>query len=352
MLRVFSMSKRILIVQTAFIGDVILITPLIRATRMLYPDSTIDVLVVPAAAKLLQNNPWLNQVIAYPKRQNALLSMWQMLRTLRGNRYDLAISPHSSARTHILLALSAIPVRIGFDRGPAPFLLTAKIKHPNNMHKIEKNLALLKLLSPKDFSMQTELFPSAADLAMANSLCQQFGKKTIIAIAPGSIWATKCWPIESYISLCHKLLALDMALVLIGGDTDRAKCEQIEQASLATNPQAALLNLAGRTSLLESAAVIAKCRIMICNDSGALHIANAMQTRVMAFFGPTVPAIGYYPYREGDIVFQTELDCRPCGSHGSMKCPLGHHNCMNYIFPEQVYQAVLAEIKQNLVAPV
>ncbi|MDY0152348.1 MAG: lipopolysaccharide heptosyltransferase II [Candidatus Cloacimonas sp.] len=334
------MTKRILIVQTAFIGDVILITPLIRAVRQLYPQAIIDVMVVPAAAKLLENNPYINEVLAYPKRKNALVTMLQMLKLLRKKHYDLAISPHSSGRTHILLFLSCIPLRLGFDRGPAPLLLTAKIKHPNNIHKINKNLALLKMLSPRNFEMQSELFPSAQDTAKANELCLGLSDLPLIAIAPGSIWATKCWHIDSYKQLCLQLISRGMAIVLIGGEADKAKCNELQQAALQQNPKAPVLNLAGSTNLLESAAVIAKCRLMICNDSGALHIANAMQTDVFAFFGPTVPAIGYYPYRYGDRVFQVELNCRPCGSHGANKCPLGHHKCMNCISADIIMKAI------------
>ena len=335
---------RILIVQTAFIGDVILITPLIRATAELYPQAAIDVLVVPAAAKLLENNPYIHAVISYPKRKNALWTMLQMIMRLRNNHYDLAISPHSSGRTHLLLYFSKIPIRIGFDRSLFPWLLTAKIPHPVGMHKIDKNLKLLTLLSPKKFSPQSELFPSEQDFITANKLLNPIKPKSVVAIAPGSIWASKCWAIESYISLCLGLLEQGFGIVLIGGAADASQCEQIEQAALKQEAEARILNLAGKTDLLQSAAIISQCKLMICNDSGALHIANAMQTKVFAFFGPTVPAIGYYPYRRGDKVFEVSLACRPCGSHGGAKCPLGHHNCMKQINPQMVLAQVLAEL--------
>jgi len=325
----------ILIVQTAFIGDVILITPLIRAVHKLYPQASIDALVVPAAAKLLENNPHLRTVIPFAKRKTPLL---QMAKQLKGNNYDLAISPHSSNRTHLLLWLAGIPRRIGFDRNLLCGLLTDKIPHPNNIHKINKNLQLLKFLSNKDFSLQTELFPSQRDKDKADNLLQALATKPLIAMAPGSIWATKCWLLESYIQLAIRLLQAGYGLVLIGGDGDREKCLAIEQA--AKDFPDSVINLSGKTNLLESAAVIARCRLMLCNDSGALHIANAVQTRVFAFFGPTVQTIGYYPFRAGDRVFETDLKCRPCGSHGHQTCPKKHHNCMKQITVDEVYQAV------------
>lgn len=331
------MIQRILIVQTAFIGDVILITPLIRATKELYPNALIDALVVPAAARLLQNNPHLNRVLSYPKRLSPFKSMLQMVARIKRERYDLAISPHSSGRTHLLLYLSRIPIRVGFDRGTLPFLLTLKTPHPRGMHKIAKNLSLLKLLSNKEFSMQSELFPAVEDKQFVTALLQEVAKLRLVAIAPGSVWATKCWPQEYYAQLAAGLLQHGFAIVLIGGNEDKPKCDAI--ATMLGSSQ--VVNLAGKTDLLQSAAAIERCEAMICNDSGALHLANAVQTRVFAFFGPTVQRIGYYPYREGDKVFEISLECRPCSSHGPQKCPLKHHHCMRQITPEQALKSIL-----------
>jgi heptosyltransferase-2 len=335
-------AKRILIVQTAFIGDVVLITPLIRAVRQLYPLAVLDVMVVPEAAKLLENNPHIDNVIPYAKHSDSIFSKRKILKS---NSYDIAISPHSSARTHLLLWLSNIPRRIGFDRGMLPWLLTDKIEHPSDMHKINKNLILLKFLDPQDFPMQTELFPSDEDVLTADKHLEVLGNKQLIAIAPGSIWETKCWLIESFTELAISLMNGGFGIVLIGSEADRMKCYDIQKKVLKANPYTSIINLAGSTNLLESAAVIAKCSLMICNDSGALHIANAMQTNVFAMFGPTVQGIGYYPFREGDRVFEAELNCRPCGSHGADECPLKHHNCMKLISPKSVYSAVLEYIK-------
>lgn len=334
-------NAKILIIQTAFIGDVILITPLIRALHELYPKAQLDALVVPGAAKLLENNPHLNRVIPYAKRQT---SLWKMAAKLKNNGYQLAVSPHSSGRTHLLLWLAGSKRRIGFDRSWLPWLLTDKIPHPTNMHKIKKNLLLLKFLSPKEFDMQTELFPAVNDYQKADELAAMFEGKPLIALAPGSIWATKCWLLERFVQLAAELVRHGYGIVLIGAESDREKCCAVENAIAGESK--AVLNLAGKTNLLESAALISKCSLMVCNDSGALHIANAMQTRVFAFFGPTVQSIGYYPFRDGDRVFETELNCRPCGSHGHQQCPLKHHDCMRRIEVQPVLEAVLNTIPQ------
>ncbi len=337
---------KILIVQTAFIGDVILITPLIRAVKDLYPKALLDVMAVPAAAGLLKHNPNLNQVIRFDKRSRG--NIIKIVKRLRGEHYDLVVSPHSSFTTHFILAMSGIPLRIGYARGfLSSLLMTTRVEHPKGIHKIRKNLSLLRPLSDKEFSMQTELFPSSDERQAAEVLLGELGHQELplIAIAPGSIWATKCWPLEYYTELAEALLRNGFRLLLTGGEGDREKCEEISRFCKQNDPRAAILNTAGRSDLLTSAALLEASRLLICNDSGALHIANAMQTRVFAFFGPTVQRIGYFPYREGDKVFETELDCRPCGSHGGNKCPLGHHNCMRMILPDSILNEILSIFK-------
>jgi len=328
--------NRIIIVQTAFIGDVIIITPLIRAIKELYPKSILDVMVIPQTAGVLENNPNINEIILFDKRKNKVVSFIKTLLQLKKNKYDIAITPHSSVTTGLLLKYAKIKMRIGFDRWSAAKYLTDKVPHPDGIHKTLKNLSLLSLLSDKTFSNQTELFPSEAMLAKADGLLLELKTKTnrLIAIAPGSVWFTKKWPTGYYKLLAEQLVKNNFGVVLIGSKDENRICEEVL-------PSKNGINLAGELSLLESAAVISKCDLMICNDSGALHIANAMQTDLFAFFGPTVQSIGYFPFRKKDFIFERDMKCRPCGSHGGKQCHLGHHECMKMITPEVVLKKVL-----------
>lgn len=328
---------KILIVQTAFLGDVILVTPMIRAVKQLYPAATIDALVIPQTQQVLQNNPHLRSVILFDKRKNKFSAFWKTLRSLRKNKYDLAISPHSSLTTVLLLFLAGIKERVGFDDRRTSVLFTRKVPFLKNVHRIQKNLHLLSVFGDKQFELQTEIFPSEQDWKRADEWLSQvpFPGKPFIAVAPGSVWNTKRWTKEHYITLTKLLFAEQFNLVFIGAKDERDLCQDIIESA---DVQA--LNLAGKTSLLESAAIIARCKLMICNDSGALHIANAMQVDVFAFFGPTVKSIGYFPFRPNDVVFEREMDCRPCGKHGSKECPLGHHKCMKDILPEEVFEVI------------
>ena len=339
----FMEFNRILLVQTAFLGDTILTTPLIRAVRQLFPQAQIDILVIPQTAGVLRNNPHLNHIILFDKRADKKSAFVKTLKRLKSEKYDLAVTPHSSFTTGLLLKLACIPHRIGFDRNPIRFFLTQTVPVPHGKHTIEKNLALLRPLSKQTFSMQTELFITHKEKYLAQNLLQRLpAAKPKIAIAPGSVWPTKRWPKEYYARLV-KNLKDDFALIFIGSDAERDLCAWIiEQAGAQT-----AMNLAGELSLLQSAAIIEQCDLMICNDSGALHLANAMQTDVFAFFGPTVKEFGFYPFRPHDFVFEVpDLYCRPCGKHGSHACPQKHFRCMLEIEPKKVEEKVRARFTQ------
>jgi heptosyltransferase-2 len=328
--------KKILVIQTAFIGDVILVTPLINAMKREFPTALIDMMLIPQTANLLQNNPNINSLLIFNKKKNKVISFFKILKKIYSSKYDIAFLPHSSLTTSVIVYLARIPVRIGFDRWISKRLLTIRVLHIKNIFKIEKYLNLLSPFSERKYPIQTELFPTIEMEENARVILSSFNLNTRkkIIIAPGSIWFTKRWPKEYYSKLANNLIESGFGIIFIGSKEEESLCENI-------SPKKNSINLAGKLSLLESAALIKQCDLAICNDSGALHIANAMKTDVIAFFGPTVKRIGYFPFRENDKVMEIDLDCRPCGSHGPNKCPLGHHNCMKLIEPDFVLNEVL-----------
>jgi len=327
---------KILIVQTAFIGDVIIITPLIRAIKELYPGALVDVMVIPQTGSILENNPYINNVLLFDKRKNKITAFIKTLLRLRKEKYQIIFTPHSSMTTALLIYSAGIPTRVGFDRWSSRKYLTHKVPHIEGIHKTRKILELLKPFSEKTFSNQTELFPSAIAQQKAHKSIAELKTKTnkLIALAPGSVWFTKKWPTEHYKILAEELVQNNFGIILIGSKEEMAICNEVL-------PNKNGINLAGKFSLLESAALVKECDLMICNDSGGLHIANAMETDLFAFFGPTVQSSGYFPFRENDFVFDREMECRPCGSHGGKSCHLKHHECMKKIYPEEVLKKVL-----------
>ncbi len=330
-----------MIIHTAFIGDVILITPLIKQTKKIFPNSKIDVLLIPQTRSILCNNPNINEILTFDKQNNKIKNLWKTISILKKRNYNLAFLPHSSLTTALLIYLSGIKTRIGFDRWLAAKFLTHKISFQQGKHRAEKNLDLLKPFTKIKPDFQTELYPTIKHKnRVAEILAEVNSDKPKIALAPGSVWKTKCWLESYYKTLAEKLSEAGFTIIMIGSKDEQDLCKRIL-------PQENAVNLAGKTTILESAAVLEKCDLLVCNDSGALHLANAVKTDVFAIFGPTVKDIGYFPFRRIDLVFEVDLDCRPCGSHGGMKCHLDHHNCMKLIEPKMILDKILSRFKED-----
>ena len=318
-----------------------MVTPMIRAVKQVFRHAQIDVLVIPETAGLLTNNPNIRAIQAFDKRQNKFRSFFRTVFQLRKQKYDAAFLPHSSFTTIALVTFSGIKQRIGFDRNISRYFLTRRMVFRNGIHRIDKNLDLIRSFLDLSFDLQTELFPDpSVREGIGKRLSQHFGSgKTLIAVAPGSVWNTKRWPEEHYVQLVKLLSERGFGIVLIGSTEERPLCEIIK-------PRENSLNLAGETNFLESASVLEKCKLLICNDSGAMHIANAVKTDVVAFFGSTVKSIGYFPYRKEDVVLELDLECRPCSSHGGDKCPLGHHNCMKQLSVKSAFDVIIKKLSK------
>lgn len=333
--------KRVLVIQTAFLGDVILITPLLRALNIILPNARLEVLLIPETSAVLKYNPYLSDILEFNKRKlrNKIVSFFRLIFEIQKRQYDLAISVQSSLTSALLMVLGRIPIRLGFSRQK---LLTHSVPHVSGMHKIQKVLRLIEPFTTQKFDMQTELHWSSAEDARADEIMAPLRERhrPIIGIAPGSIWYTKRWLKQYYAELIKRLERAHIQSVLIGGKEDKELCDFIRAGTNA-------VNLAGSLTVLESAALIKRCDLMVTNDSAPLHIANAVKTDVIAIFGPTVTDFGFYPFRKNDQVIEIELDCRPCSSHGGKKCPLKHHRCMKDISPEMVFNAVIAKLQDK-----
>ena len=325
---------KILVIQTAFLGDAILTTPLLRELKKLFPETLIDVLCIPQTKSIFEINPNVNSLIEFNKRKfsDKIFSIPKIILKIRQEKYDMAISIQSSLTSSMFMLLGNIKKRIGFSRQK---FVTIPIPHTKGLHKIQK---ILRLLEPfTDYTkidMQTEIFYSNSELEKVEKLFHKDKNKKYIGIAPGSIWFTKKWPKEYFKELVSSLDKKGIGICLIGGKDDTELCDEIRNTGNA-------LNFAGKLNIRESAVLISKMDLMLTNDSSPLHLANAEKTDVFAIFGPTVKRLGFYPYRKNDKIIEIDLDCRPCGSHGHNKCPLNHHKCMKLIKPERVLNLIL-----------
>ncbi|HTP81226.1 MAG TPA: putative lipopolysaccharide heptosyltransferase III [Bacteroidota bacterium] len=335
--------ERIIVIQTAFIGDVILTLPLIQILRKKFPSARLDVVVVPRAANLLDHHPAVSNIVPYDKRgrQRGLGGFMEMVRRLRAERYDLALVPHRSLRSAALARASKVPVCIGFRTSVGRMLMTATVPYLAGVHEVERNMALLKPLGI-DVAVRElpTLYPSAADEARVDAWLTAIMpgiEGALIGVAPGTIWNTKRWPKERFALVAQALAAQGNRVVLIGGPEDASLAGEI--ASTVNDRRVA--TAAGALTLLESAALIRRCQQLITNDSAPMHMAVAMRTPVIALFGATVPAFGFAPYGEHDTVVETNgLSCRPCSIHGGDRCPIGTFDCMLHISADRVVRLV------------
>jgi len=337
---------KILIIQTAFLGDVVLSTPLIKAVKKNYPNSKIFFLLIPQTKELLQNNPNLDGIIVYDKKdkERRVSSFIALARRIRACGFELALIPHRSFRSALLAYLAGIPQRVGFDKSSGAFLFTKKIKYTQNQPEVKRNLSLLEKDIPPENDCLPELFPSEDDFKYIEELFKNWGIKKedkIVGIAPGSVWNTKRWLPERFGEVAEALIEkLGAKVIFIGGKEDEKLCLEI-----ASNMKSKPLTAAGKTSPLQSAALIPRCRVILSNDTAPMHMAVAMRVPVVAIFGSTIPEFGFAPTGKNDLVIQKEIYCRPCGIHGRKKCPEKHFRCMKEITAEEVFETVAQKLK-------
>ncbi|MBI5464580.1 MAG: lipopolysaccharide heptosyltransferase II [Ignavibacteriales bacterium] len=342
--------QRFLVIQTAFIGDVILTLPMIQELKRHVPSAHIDLIVIPRSADLLRNHPSIREVIQFDKQKSdkGVFRLWRIAQMLRSKKYDAALIPHRSMRSAALAFLAGVPMRVGFDVSVSRFAYTHVVRYDKLKHEADRNAALL---APFGINLQTKvlptLHPTNSDVEAVNLVVKKFGwdsTANVIAVAPGTVWNTKRWPKEKFIELVRLLLTKGLRIVMVGGAEDVELCGQIVQASESESVRA----VAGQLGLLESAALIQQCSVVISNDSAPMHMAMAMRTPVVAIFGATVPEFGFSPYGVKDVVIETKgLACRPCSMHGGKACPIGTFECMEKISPAEVCEAVVRIIRRR-----
>ena len=324
------MSSSTLVIQTAFLGDVVLTTPLLSALAAAH--GPVDVVTTPVAAPLLETHPAVRTVIPYDKRgsERGWGGVRNLARRLKSGRYARAYLPHRSLRTAALAFLARIPARIGF-RGGWSFLYTEARPKPRTGHETDR---LMALADDASGVYRPQLQPTAADEQAAAALSEG----AFVALAPGSIWGSKRWP---YYGELARQLAAHAAIVVVGGPDDVGLGEEIRRAAEGGEGRRRVVNACGKLTLRQSAALIGRASALVTNDSAPLHLATAMGTPIVALFGPTVTEFGFGPLRAGDTALGIDgLKCRPCSSHGPPQCPLRHHRCMREITVEAVLAAI------------
>ena len=344
-----SIPVNVLIIQTAFLGDVILTTPLIRKIKEAFDNVEISFLATPTGAKILSGNPMLKEIITYDKHktEESFKALLRKGEFLRKRKFDIIFLPHRSFRSSFLGFLTRAHKRIGYNESAGSYFHTTRVKRDETKHEIERILDLLTPIKSPVKRCCPELYPSGDDYnfiyeELRDIFKEPFGWKVVIA--PGSTWGTKRYPVIYYAEVGRLLLDAGIRfIIIIGGKRDWKLCEEIKERI-----GKGAINVAGKFTPLQSTALISASSILIGNDSAPAHMASAMGIPTVVVYGPTVPSFGFSPYGKLTRIVEIKgLRCRPCSPHGPRSCPLGHHMCLRNIQPLTVCNAALDLIAQK-----
>lgn len=348
--------ERILIIRLDLIGDVLFSVPAIRNTRRRFPEARLDVLVAPNTAPLLAECPYVNHVYTLDAHAvthlpgifspGAWRQVWATLRALRAQRYDLCLSLYGVPAATVSL-LSGAPHRAGFaDEAPpgALTLLAAGSRLPQDRHEVHCALAVAVAAGVAATPDGMETWVNDSDRAWAQAALAAPAGAQWVACGHGSRNGyAKRWPRRHWIAFINRLQQAGYRAVLVGGPDEAG-----EAARIAAACDAAPLTLTGATTLGQLAAVLARCTLMVGSDSGPLHLAAALGTRVVGLYGPTSP-VRYGPFGQPDAVRRHPIFCSPCYRPETGRpatCRYGTVECMEKLAPAQALADIPAAKKQ------
>lgn len=331
--------QKILIIQTAFIGDVVLATVIAERVHASIPGAQIDFLVRKGNEGLLKNHPFIHETLIWDKKQGKLKNLAGLIGRIRKTRYDRVINVQRYFATGLITALSGASQKVGFDKNPLSAFFDIKVRHviareaADYIHETDRNLLLVNHFT-QNIPVKMRLYPARAD----NEKVEMYKNGRYICVAPSSVWFTKQYPAEKWVAFLQKLPAGIKVYLLGGGNADNIICEKVRTGVGSANVE----NLCGKLSFLASASLMKDALMNYVNDSAPLHFASAMDAPVTAVFCSTIPLFGYGPVSSHAAIVQIEgpLYCRPCGLHGKKECPEGHFRCAFDIKEAQLEQTL------------
>ena len=320
-------SEKILVIQTAFLGDAVLTLPMIQKLKELNGDSTIDVLCIPESKEIFQLSTFINEVIVIDKKgeHKSFFSLLKFAGQIRSKVYTRIYSPHRSFRTSIIVLQSGVKETYGFSNSSFFHVYKYLTDYMPDHHEVQRNLDLIGYdYSKFGWKVLPEIrIPESADNVVKDFLKNNNINSDFAVIAPGSIWNTKKYPQEYYDHLVKYLISKGLKVIIIG-----SRQEEDLGKSFELNYNGNLVSSAGILTIAESIALLKKSKILISNDSAPTHLGVCADIPVLTLYCSTVPDFGFYPYNNRSRWLSYEgLECKPCGIHGYYKCPLKHFQC-------------------------
>ena len=345
--------KRILVIRIDGLGDMVMSTPGFKAVRGIFPNAHITLLAANWSRDLVEEMPTFDEVIYFDapwivKGDNRIANILAIIRRLRREQFDLAIDLRADFRNNLLMYLCKARYRMGFDITGCGFLLTHIVPAGNNHHSVRLCLSLIDYLSPKDREKYNtlSLWIREVDRGFAvkflkeNNINYKENSGLVVIIHPGSRWYGRRWKAERYAKIADCLIEKYGAVVILGGSPGEVKLVR----SIAKHMKHLPIMAAGKTSLRQFLALLEKADLFIGVDSGPMHMATAMRTRVIALFGPASPsAVG--PIADGQHAVVTKQESFACSPCAQTVCHIPNNSCMSAITIEDVWTVVEAQVK-------
>jgi len=332
--------KKVLVIRLGAIGDIVLATAALEALRRHAPEVEIDFVCKERFAGLLAGDPRLRRVLGFDERgeHKGLRGLLAFCHRLPRQRYDCVIDLQGNARSRVIARCVRAGRRITWPRDTLRRrLLVRGIGRGGRFATVaERYLRALERLGVSAANARPKLYPQR-DPAVP------LPGRPFIAIAPGAHWPTKRWPSERFAELVRKIGTAKWDIVLVGDAADAPIA-----AAIAAAVPFAVRDLCGKLPLPQLVWVLSRAALLVSNDSGAMHVAEACGVPVIALFGPTVREFGFAPWRKESMVIERKLDCRPCALHGSERCPRGHHRCLREITADDVHRAIRPMLLKHL----
>ena len=331
---------KILVIQTAFIGDAILTLPMIQKLKEIFRNADLHVICIPSTEEIFSVSPYVDKVIVYDKRGNDrnLIFFLKLILKIRREKYSRIYSPHRSFRSSLIVKFSGADLTFGFNNSSLKNVYNYRIKYDQSKHEIQRNLDLIGYsYNSENWKIRPELnLQRAKSYPLKEIFVNYTSKSKYIVVAPGSIWNTKKYPAEFYSNIIKYLISRKYFVVLIGSKKDEILCDSI-QSGFNENVK----SVAGKFSLIKSVSILAGAVLLISNDSAPTHLGMCADIPVLTIYCSTVPEFGFYPYNTvSSYISYNDLTCKPCGIHGHNKCPIGTFECAFKLKPEIVISKI------------
>jgi heptosyltransferase-2 len=337
-------KMKILIIQTAFPGDAILTLPMIQELKKKYENVIVDVLCISSTKEVFDASPAVNSTIVIDKKgeHKNILSFIKFIKKIRANGYNKIYSPHRSFRSAFIVWLLRVKDSVGFSNSSLPFIFNEVVKYSSSAHEVSRNLSLIGIeVTDSNWKIQPQLSVNESSKEKIIDFLKENDLANFITIAPGSVWKTKKYPADSYKKLIEHFIDDGYKIMLIGGADDKNLCDSLIEKQ-------DIINVCGMFSFVETVELLRSTKLLICNDSAPTHLGMCADISVLTIYCSTVADFGFYPYNsKSGVISYRELECKPCGIHGYMECPIGTFDCGKLLKPEVVIKTATSLIEKN-----